>query len=358
MSMIIAGIGTALPPYRISQTDAAAIAKTYSCTTAAQERLFQTLYRRAGVDGRNSVVLHTSEGSLESRQTFYGTTAPTTLERMRKSAGAPCGGAVPAAEAALREASIAPGRITHLVTISCSGFCAPGFDISLVKQLPLSASVARTHIGFMGCQGALNGLRVARAFLDGNPSAIVLLCALELCSLHHQYGWDADRIVANALFADGAAALVAVAGELTNPLHYKIIASGSTVIDDSEDVMTWRIGDHGFEMTLSSRVPDLICQYLRPWLEDWLAQHNLDMARVGSWAVHPGGPRILSAFSEATGLDRPVLETSHQVLADHGNMSSPTILFILDRLRRGKAPRPCVALAFGPGLSVEAVLLS
>ena len=155
--------------------------------------------------------------------------------------------------------------------------------------------MARTHIGFMGCQGALNGLRLARAFLDANPSACVLLCALELCSLHHQYGWDADKIVANALFADGAAAVVAVGGEPTNPPHYQLIASGSTVIDDSEDVMTWRIGDHGFEMTLSPRVPDLICQHLRPWLESWLAEHDLDIARVGSWAVHPGGPRILSA---------------------------------------------------------------
>jgi predicted naringenin-chalcone synthase len=122
--------------------------------------------------------------------------------------------------------------------------------------------------------------------------------------------------------------------------------------------MSWRIGDHGFEMTLSPRVPDLIGRHLRPWLEGWLAGHDLDLARVGSWAVHPGGPRILAAFGEATGLDRPAVETSHQVLADHGNMSSPTILFILDRLRRTDAPRPCVALAFGPGLSVEAALLA
>ena len=102
----------------------------------------------------------------------------------------------------------------------------------------------------------------------------------------------------------------------------------------------------------------MICQHLRPWLEDWLAQHALDLASVGSWAVHPGGPRILSAFGEATGLDQNALEISHQVLADHGNMSSPTILFILDRLRRATAPRPCVALAFGPGLTIEAALLS
>ncbi len=137
-----------------------------------------------------------------------------------------------------------------------------------------------------------------------------------------------------------------------------MLASGSTVIEDSEDAMSWRVGNQGFEMSLSPRVPDLICEHLRPWLEDWLGHHGLDLARVGSWAVHPGGPRILSAVSEAIGLDRLALDISHQVLADHGNMSSPTILFILDRLRKAKTPRPCVTLAFGPGLTVEAALLA
>ena len=122
--------------------------------------------------------------------------------------------------------------------------------------------------------------------------------------------------------------------------------------------MSWRIGNEGFEMTLSPRVPDLIGQHLRSWLETWLAHHGLDLSGVGSWAIHPGGPRILSAVTEAAGLDHAALQASHQVLADHGNMSSATILFILDRLRRAHAARPCVALAFGPGLTVEAALLA
>ena len=266
--------------------------------------------------------------------------------------------ALEAARLASSNAGVALTRVTHLVTVSCSGFYAPGFDIGLVQQLPLPNTVARTHIGFMGCQGALNGLRVAHAFLKADPSACVLLCALELCSLHHQYGWDADKIVANALFADGAGAFIATSGELAGSHQYRVVASGSVVIGDSEDAMSWRIGNEGFEMTLSPRVPDLIGQHLRSWLETWLAHHGLDLSRVGSWAVHPGGPRILSAVSEATGLDHTALQASHQVLADHGNMSSATILFILDRLCRTSAPRPCVALAFGPGLTVEAALLA
>ena len=154
MSMLIAGIGTAVPPHRISQVDAAEIAKQYSCETAAQERLFLTLYRRAGVEGRNCVVLNKSDGPLDGRQSFYTSSDPTTLDRMRKYEEQAGSLAFAACKAALQDAAIAPGRMTHLVTISCSGFYAPGFDIGLVKQLPLPRKVARTHIGFMGCQGA------------------------------------------------------------------------------------------------------------------------------------------------------------------------------------------------------------
>jgi predicted naringenin-chalcone synthase len=358
MSTIIAGLGIALPPHRIAQTDAAQIAKKYSCETAAQERLFLTMYRRAGVESRNCTVLNASDGPLDGRQSFYRSHAPSTLDRMRKYEADAGGLAVAAGHAALRDAGTAPDRITHVITISCSGFCAPGFDIALVKQLALPVSVARTHIGFMGCQGVLNGLRVARAFLSADPTASVLLCALELCSLHHQYGWDADKIVANALFADGAAAMVVLASESASGPEFRVIDQGSTLIDDSEDAMSWRIGNHGFEMTLSPRVPELIGGHLRPWLEGWLSEQALDIARIGSWAVHPGGPRILSAFGEAAGLEPSALVASHQVLADHGNMSSPTVVFILDRLRRSSAPRPCVALAFGPGLCIEAALLA
>ena len=151
--------------------------------------------------------------------------------------------------------------------------------------------------------------------------------------MHLQYGWDSELIVANALFADGAGAMVVEGGGADSVAPYRVVASGSALIDDSEEAMSWRIGDHGFTMTLSSRVPEIINGQLRPWLESWLRPHGLGLDDVGSWAVHPGGPRILSAFEEATGLGAETLETSRRVLADHGNMSSPTIVFILDRMR-------------------------
>ena len=268
--------------------------------------------------------------------------------------------AVAAARPALGDAAIEPGRVTHLVTVSCTGSCAPGFDMALIRGLGLPRDVARTHVGFMGCHGLLNGLRVARAFVAADPAAVPLVCAVELCSLHHQYEGDAEQIVANALFADGAGAVVGVAAGSTpvgNADAYRLVASGSTIIDDSDDAMSWRVGDRGFVMTLSPRVPELIARHLRPWLEGWLARHGLDLSSVGSWAVHPGGPRIVSAVGEALDLDPALLLPSRRVLEEFGNMSSPTILFILDRLRRADAPRPCVSLAFGPGLAVEAALL-
>jgi len=356
--MSIAGIGTAVPPHRIAQADAAEIAMQFSCETPAQERLFKGMYRRAGVETRHSVVLEASDGDLGARQSFYAHANPTTRDRMRKYGEQAGALAVSAGREALRDAEVPPERVTHVITVSCSGFHAPGFDIALIKQLGLAAQVARTHVGFMGCHGLLNGLRVARAFLAADPGACVLLCAVEMCSLHHQYGWDSDQIVANALFADGAAALVGVSEQQSSGSAYRVVASGSTLVEDCEDAMSWRIADHGFQMTLSPRVPELITRTIRPYLEGWLAGQGMNVATVGSWAVHPGGPRILAAFGEATGLDRAMLEPSYKVLAEYGNMSSPTVLFILERLRRSGAPRPCVALAFGPGLAVESVLLA
>jgi predicted naringenin-chalcone synthase len=357
MSMLIAGIGTSLPPHRISTIDAAEIAKRFACDTSARERHFEGLYRRSGVGSRHCVVLNASEGDLDARQSFYGPSDPTTRTRMAKYEAEAGALAVASAVAALEDAAIAPARVTHLVTVSCSGFHAPGVDIDLIKRLRLAPEVARTHVGFMGCHGALNGLRVARAFVEADPDACVLLSAVELCSLHHQYGWGSDRIVANALFADGAATVVGLPARSSRP-GLRLVASGSSVIADSEDAMGWRIGDHGFEMTLSPRVPELIGQHLRPWLESWLAAQALSIATVGSWAVHPGGPRILAAVGEATGIGRPALEASYRTLSELGNMSSPTVLFILDRLRRAAAPRPSVALAFGPGLTIEAAVFA
>ena len=282
---------------------------------------------------------------------------PTTGQRLRHYADLAPPLAVAASLDALSHCGLDAAEFTHLVTVSCTGFVAPGLDVALIRGLKLRPTIQRTHVGYMGCHGALNGLRVASAFTGADPDARVLLCAVELCSLHYYYGWNPSKVVANALFADGAAAVVGVPLAAAPANAWHVAATGSCLIPDSTDAMTWTIGDHGFEMTLSKQVPGLIARYLRPWLEAWLAGQDLALEDVQSWAIHPGGPRILSAVEEGLNLSREAAAASRDVFREHGNMSSPTILFILDRLRRQNAKRPCVALGFGPGLMAEAALL-
>ena len=350
MSCAILGLGTALPPQWVTQERAAELTSRFSGHTDEQARRLEVLYRLTGIERRHVALL--DEAPLLAAEAARGASTRWRMERydayVRPLARA-------AAAQALDRAGLAPGAITHLVTVSCTGFSAPGLDIALIKDLRLDPAVPRTHVGFMGCHGALNGLRVARAFAADDPGARVLLCAAELCSLHFQFGWDPEQAVANALFADGAAAVVVGPGDAAG---WRVAATGSFLTPGTEDAMAWRIGDHGFAMTLSPRVTTLIAAHLRPWLVGWLAAQGLAPGQVASWAVHPGGPRVLDAVEEALGLDRGAAAEARAVLADCGNMSSPTILFILDRLRRRDDALPCVALAFGPGLTIEAALFT
>jgi predicted naringenin-chalcone synthase len=265
--------------------------------------------------------------------------------------------ATDASTRALAAAGIAAREITHLITVSCTGFDAPGVDIHLFDQLGLRNTTQRLHIGFMGCHGAINGLRAARGLAAADPSARILLCAVELCSLHFKFQWDPERMLGNALFADGAAAIVAVQSQTGDGAIYQLQDTGSCLLEDSRETITWHVGNWGFDMSLSNRVPGLISEQLKPWLDGWLASHGQSVEAIESWAVHPGGPRILDAVDEALGFDSATLSTSRAVLVELGNMSSPTVLFILDRFLRQNAPRPCVMLGFGPGLVAEVALL-
>jgi alkylresorcinol/alkylpyrone synthase len=368
-SLQIVGLGTAVPELSVPQSVAEANAITISAFTSKEQRTLGVLFRTSGVKSRHSVLLEPGPEGEPVRQVFYQPRrfpedgGPTTSQRMARYAeSAPYLGAL-AARRALDSANLAAPSIDHLVTVSCTGFGAPGFDLQLIDELGLNRGVSRTHVGFMGCHGALNGLRVARGLAAAEPGSTVLVAAVELCSLHHFYGWHPERLVANALFADGAAALVGRAGppftgDATDgdDTRWSLVASGSHVLPDSADLMSWHIRDHGFEMTLSAQVPNRIGVSLGPWMESWLARSGTSLAAIRSWAVHPGGPRILGAVETALGLPPEALAPSRDILASHGNMSSPTVLFILEQLRAASAPRPCVALGFGPGLTIEAAL--
>jgi predicted naringenin-chalcone synthase len=364
MSFRIRGLGTANPPGRVTPDEGLGIARVIGGPTARASGFLPAVYANSGNKTRfmvhgTDVVRDLLDGTRHSGSAFLPNgdpnfPGPYTGHRNRRYARESVKLAVAAAGPAVAAAGFTPDSITHLVTVSCTGFVAPGIDLALIRGLCLRPTVERTHVGFMGCHGALNGLRVANAYAAADPAARVLVCAVELCSLHYHFGDDPEKVVANALFADGAAA---VAGDAAGGHGWRVAATGSCLLPDSADAMTWTIGDHGFEMTLGKQVPRLIARNLRGWMADWLGANGLSVAGVGSWAIHPGGPKILEAVEEAIGLPRSVTAVSREVFAEYGNMSSPTVLFILDRLMSAGAPRPCVLLGFGPGLVAEAVLL-
>ena len=401
MSFVIHGLGTAHPPDAVTPDIGLRVARVVAGPDAQTSTWLAPIYAHSGIGTRyqiigGAVMRDVLAGTTESASPFLPTAAndgvgPTTGERMRVYAEEAGSLALRAAASALAESRFDPTTVTHLVTASCTGFAAPGVDLALIRGLGLRPTVERTHVGFMGCHAALNALRVANAFATADPATRVLVCAVELCSLHYYYGNAADKLIANAIFADGAAAVVGQAnlthcpseapsprggggggwGPVQNltpqppslqkkgePDRWRVRATGSCLIPDSAEEMGWTVGDHGFEMALSRKVPGLIARHLRPWLEAWLGDNGLSLAEVGSWAIHPGGPKILSAVEESLGLSPAALAPSRGVFADHGNMSSPTVLFILDRLRKAHAPRPCLALGFGPGLVAEACLFT
>ncbi|TVQ60970.1 MAG: type III polyketide synthase [Phycisphaerales bacterium] len=358
MSARLWSIGTATPAGLITQGEVADLACRVSGENA-RERALRVIYRRAGVVTRGSVLVG-ADGKMEMFEPPPGGSVsggPTTGERLAAYPEAASELARRACETALERAGVRAPRVTHLITVSCTGFDAPGVDCALVASLGLPATVRRTHVGFMGCHGAINALAAARAYAEADPSACVLVCCVELCTLHFQYSDEASVAVANALFADGAAAAVVASGD--GPRGSLIVRGvESVIIPGTRDCMTWRIGDHGFVMTLSSRVPEVLAAEVPGWVRGWLPRYGFGVADVRSWAVHPGGPRVVSSVAEGLGLDASSVSASREVLAEHGNMSSPTVLFIAERQWRAGDGAPLVAMAFGPGLTGEALLLT
>ncbi len=407
MTLSIRGLGTAVPQHTMSQDQAVQMAQTICQADPRQRRILNVLYRHASVQNRHTCLPYqtalawlagdSSGQDLEPSATngepvttqelanngppridrslleehsskkvvqadtpappeSAPTLGPTTRQRMDYYEQHAFELASQAVAAALKAGTIDPAEITHLVTVSCTGFYSPGVDVQLMEHCGLRPTTERVHVGFMGCHGAINGLRVSKAFGSDCPGAVVLLCAVELCCLHYRFQWDPQRFLGNALFADGAGVLVL--GESQQPSGLKVLATGSCLLPDSTDAMTWRIGDHGFEMTLSSRVPDCIKEHLRPWLTEWLHQQGSSLEAIRGWAVHPGGPRILDAVQESLSLSHEDLVVSREVLAQLGNMSSPTVLFILQRLQQQGVSGPFLLLGFGPGLVAEVALLA
>lgn len=346
----IINLGIANPKFKLTQQQTAEyMAEKLQYDAKATKRLIR-LYKSAAIQYRYSV-LDPSDNSL---------TVPfaSIAERMKIYEK----NALDLAIAAINQ-GIDPhyfSKITHLITVSCTGMYAPGLDIELTLKLNLASHVERTCINFMGCYGAINALKIADHICKSNPDAYVLVVCVELCTLHFQPMATMDHFIANAIFADGAACAL-IHGRPVNPKNLLLKAFRCELAPSDQPAMAWYIRDRGFDIILSSYVPAILSDNIREPTQKLLANLNLATSDVDFFAIHPGGKEILSAVEKALAIDPEKNQEAHEVLSGYGNMSSPTILFVLkkwfDKISPHHHQKNILAMAFGPGLTIESTLL-
>lgn len=344
-------IGTAVPEHDI-HAPFVAFAKTLLKDVKAST-VFERMAQRSGIERRYSIMqaANIEAGEVDSGGFYRRGAFPGTAARMASYERHAPELAARAIEA-LRLAA-AMQSITHVVVASCTGFTAPGLDLQLVRRLGLRSGVQRTMVGFMGCSAAVPALRIAQQAVLADAAARVLVVNLELCSLHLQETSDLETALSFLLFGDGCAAALVTA----DPSGVALDDFRTAIIPDSEDLITWHIGDQGFLMHLSGRVPGRIAQALR----DDLARADAGGILRGEgtqaidlWAVHAGGRTVLDAVEISLSLDKQALADSRAVLSAHGNMSSATIMFVLKRMMEASnTAKRGLAMAFGPGMVAE-----
>ena len=314
-----------------------------------QRPLFDRMAARSGIGHRWSILpMGDDGGSPVSTGGFYAVAPlPGTGERMRLYAEAAPDLAVKAIEALAAQTAL--GEITHLVVASCTGFVAPGIDQIVARRMGLAPSVERLLVGFMGCYAAVAALRSARHIVRSDPAARVLVVTVELSTLHLQEATELEPLLAMLQFGDGAAAALVTA----DATGFALEAPFATTLPDSAELIRWDITDRGFAMHLSGEVPGRIAAGLADPDFALAATGGRDPAQVDGWAVHAGGRSILDAVERALHLPHDALAASRGVLEDVGNMSSATLMFVLERLLKSPRIECGVALAFGPGLAAE-----
>ncbi|EAY28252.1 type III polyketide synthase [Microscilla marina] len=355
----IHSIGTANPVHQIAQQTTAEFMVKFLELSPREARKLQLLYRATSIDYRYSVL---EDYAKTNDFDFYpntGNTFPSTAQRMQQYEKHAATLAT-AAVANCLPANFSVTEITHLITVSCTGMYAPGLDIELVEKLGLAHSVQRTCINFMGCYAAFNALKIADIICRATPKAKVLVVGVELCTLHFQKSTAKDDLVANAIFADGAAAVLLQG----HPPAHKAIALEGFYCDlepDGKGDMAWHIKDHGFEMKLSSYVPQLLEGKLKALVGRLLQNYQLNMPDIELFAIHPGGRRILERIEQSLGIPKKANATAYEVLQQYGNMSSVTVLFVLKRLLEQVGEehhdQRILSMAFGPGLTLESALM-
>ena len=366
MPSYLGAIGTANPVHRIAQPQIADFMAQALAFGEGDTRKLRALYRVSGIEHRFSVL--PDYGRANGDYTFFPNTPtlepfPTVGQRMAVYRREALPLAIEAVRDCLRQVpDVLPASITHLVTVSCTGMYAPGIDIELVQALGLRPNVRRTCVNFMGCYAAVNAVKLADAFCQADAQARVLIVSVELCTLHFQKSPEEDHLISNALFGDGAAAALVLAQPLPNGAPSLALQAFHCGLEpDGHDDMAWHINDFGFEMTLSSYVPKLIQRGIRHLTEGLLESLPVQLTDIRHFAIHPGGRKILETIETELGLTRHDNRHAYRILRDYGNMSSATVLFVLRDVLAHATPAdhgaPVLSFAFGPGLTMEAMLL-
>ncbi len=317
-----------------------------------KQKLFRRMADRAEIRHRYSSLapaLDPTGPSIDAAALFTRGRFPSSGIRMGLYEAA----ALPLALDAVARLDIGARRdtISHLIVTTCTGFYAPGLDMQIAAMLGLRSSVERTMVAFMGCYAAFNALKLARHIVRSEPEAQVLVLNLELCTLHLQETQDLEKVLSFLVFADGCAASLVTA----EPVGLSLDRFHAALIPQSEGLITWRVGDQGFDMHLSGRVPATIGEGLAAAAP--LILDGVEIEAIDLWAVHPGGRSVLDAVEGGLRLPQGALAESRSVLSDYGNMSSATIMFVLDRMiRAGNAGAQGCAMGFGPGLVAETML--
>ncbi|MGO1838689.1 MAG: type III polyketide synthase [Candidatus Microbacterium stercoravium] len=362
MTAHLVSIGTATPEAALSQAAARDFFRAQPGIDRLAARLIGAAFDQSAIDARHSVIGSIGSGDIAFADAEGRLRSPGTGERnaLYRRAAPPL--TEEAAREALGRSGFAAADVTHVVTASCTGFFAPGPDFRLVRDLGIPSSAERTHIGFMGCAAAFPALRSAARICAAQPGSVVLVACTELCSLHIRSSSDPEQIVASAVFGDGAAAAIVTSAAPRGAAPSLEIGEFSTAItSDGEEDMDWTIGDNGFEMRLTARVPRIIGREIAGVVRRVLGEGVDPTSAIDAWAVHPGGRSVLDHVQAGIGLTDEAMAASRDVLREYGNMSSATILFILRRILDDDAlpdGARVAGLCFGPGLTVETVSLT
>lgn len=357
-TIAILGIGTAVPDYRLDQADTSQRLTQALSDHPDSARWAKKIFKQCGVESRYTCEPNLLESAEDCRY-FSGKSerpAPSTAERMAtyKRESVPLG--LNAARKALSDGNVDLSEITHLITVSCTGQFLPGMDAALVQQLGLAYTVNRIPLTFLGCAAGLKAVCLSRQIVSGNPSAKVLIVCVELCTIHIQPSSRREALFGASFFGDGASAcIVGSAGANHNGI-FQLGTEHSALLPDCAAEMVWELGNYGFDLYLSPIIPKLIGKYVPEQVKLLIRGDPNPLL----WAIHPGGKGIIDTLEETFGLTDEQTGPSRHVLRNFGNMSSATILFVLDEMRqslkkRGKAPTDGVAVAFGPGLTCEMI---